>query len=586
LRLLRLAWREWPGLARIVVFALGFSIAAAIKPWPLKILVDHALRQQPLPAALDWLGSGTTWLVMVASLGSLAVFAAETVLDVGLTRAWAVVGRRLVYNLGSELFGRLQRLSLSFHNRRSTGESLSRLNDDAWCLYTLAEALLVAPAQNVVTIVLVGTIAWQLDPGLALMCLVAAPALAVSAIFFGNRLKARARTSREAQARIMSFLHQVMGAIPVVQVFGLAGPNQERFRTLAADAVVASQRETTWKTAYGSMNGLIIAVGTALILYVGGVRVLAGAVTLGALLVFLSYLNSLQGASQSLFGIYGTVRALGASVDRVFDILDAPDDVRESPGARPLPATRAKPNGRHIRFEDVSFGYAPDQPVLHGISFDIEAGETLALVGATGAGKSTIASLVPRFYDPWRGRVTIDGLDVREAQLADLRLNIGIVSQEPLLFPVSIAANIAYGRPDASREEIVAAAEAANAHGFSMSLPDGYDSIVGERGASLSGGQRQRLSIARALLKNAPILILDEPTSALDVESEAAILDALSRLFEGRTVLIIAHRLSTIRLADRVAVVTDGRIAEIGAPDALLSAGGQYQRLHMLQATS
>jgi ATP-binding cassette subfamily B protein/subfamily B ATP-binding cassette protein MsbA len=582
LQLLRIALREWPGLVRIVAFSVGFSVAAALEPWPLKILVDYALGGRPLPSWLQWVGRGAAWLVVVAALASLAVFVLQTLLDIGLTRAWAVVGRRLVLNLGAELFGRLQRLSLGFHSRTSTGDTLSRINDDSWCIYTLAEALLVAPAQHTVTLVLLGTVAWSLDPALALVSLLAAPLLAVSASFFGDRLKTRALRHREAQAGVMAFLHQVMGAIPVVQAFGLQDANRRRFSELAEATVVATQREAVWKGLFGSVNGVVVALGTALILFVGGVRVLDGALSLGSLLVFLGYLQALQGASQSLLGIYGTVRAAGASVHRVFEVLGAHDDVVERPAARGLAPVRAH-QGRRVRFDAVTFGYLPDAPVLHDVTIDVEAGETLALVGATGAGKSTLASLVPRFYDPWRGRVVVDGTDVRDLQLASLRRNVGLVPQEPLLFPVTIAENIAYGRPDATLDQIVAASRAANADEFVRSFAEGYQTVVGERGASLSGGQRQRIAIARALLKDAPILILDEPTSALDVVSEHAILEALARLFRGRTVLIIAHRLSTIRLADRIAVLDRGRLAELGSQEHLLAAGGLYRRLHDLQ---
>jgi ATP-binding cassette subfamily B protein/subfamily B ATP-binding cassette protein MsbA len=286
-----------------------------------------------------------------------------------------------------------------------------------------------------------------------------------------------------------------------------------------------------------------------------------------------------------LLSVYGNLQSVDASVDRVFEILDADEMVREVPGARVLPHRTPGERGE-VRIEGVSFGYEADRPVLEEVSLEARAGETVALVGPTGAGKSTLVSLIPRFFDPWSGRVLIDGADVREHQLASVRAQVALVLQESFLLPLSVAENIAYGRPAASRQEIVAAAVAANADEFIRRLPAGYDTVIGERGATLSGGQRQRLAIARALVKDAPILILDEPTSALDAETEAVLMAALARLMRGRTTFIIAHRLSTIRRADRVVVLEQGTIAEAGTPQELLSRPGPYQRYHALQEVS
>jgi ATP-binding cassette subfamily B protein/subfamily B ATP-binding cassette protein MsbA len=366
--------------------------------------------------------------------------------------------------------------------------------------------------------------------------------------------------------------------MPVVQAFGQEEREHERFRAIAAQAIRARQRGSLLGGLTDLSSGLVTALGTAAILFVGAGAVLDDRMTVGALLVFIAYLRTLQLQLKSLTGVYLSLQTAGGSIDRVTEILDAEREVDDRPDARTLPAVRG-----HIRVQGVVFGYEPDRPVLRDVSFQVRPGETVAIVGPTGAGKSTLVSLVPRFIDPAAGRITIDGHDLRDVQLRSLREQVALVLQEPFLFPLTIAENIAYGRPDATRGEIEAAARAANAGAFIERLPEGYQTLVGERGATLSGGERQRLSIARALLKDAPILVLDEPTSALDAETEHLLLEALARLMAGRTTLIIAHRLSTIRRADRILVLREGTIVESGSHVELLAAEGFYAHLHRLQ---
>jgi ATP-binding cassette subfamily B protein/subfamily B ATP-binding cassette protein MsbA len=346
-----------------------------------------------------------------------------------------------------------------------------------------------------------------------------------------------------------------------------------------------SQRGVLLGSGYKLANGLTMTVGTAVVLFAAGQRVIAGTLTIGSLLVFLAYLRSLQSACQGLMGIYGKLKSAEASVDRVLEVLDSSESVVEVAGAAPLAPPAAGNGHGHVRLENVTFGYQQGRPVLKSVTLEARPGETVALVGPTGTGKSTLAALIPRLLDPWEGRVLIDGQDVRAVQLASVRAQVALVLQEPFLLPLSIAENIAYGRPGASREEVEAAARAANAHEFIARLPQGYDTVIGERGATLSGGQRQRLSIARALVKDAPVLILDEPTSALDAQTEALLLEALERLMAGRTTLIIAHRLSTIRNADRIVVLEDGRVAEQGTHRELMSRRELYAHLHGISSS-
>ena len=581
-KLLRYALREWRWVLAIVLLTAASAVMTAVTPWPMKLLVDYALGDAGTPPALEAIlgalsvESSRGTLVVLAALASLALFAINSVLGMGLNLSWNVCGQRMVYALAADLFARLQRLSLLFHRRRTVGDSLSRLTGDTWCIYSVTDGLLVAPVQQAITLAVMIGIGFALDPVLAWLALGVAPLLAITSRYFEKRLKARARLGREAQSRLMSFVHQTLRSLPLVKTFGTEVRNSRSYERLAGEAVHLAQRGTLLGSAYGLVNGFITTAGVAVVLYVGSSRVLSGAIPLGTLLVFLSYVRRMETASGAMFKIYTRLKAVEASVDRILEVMDSDELIREAPGAGPLPG----PHRGHVRFEDVTFGYEPEQPVLHGVSFEALPGQTIALVGSTGAGKSTIASLIARFFDPWSGRITFDGADIRDVTLSSLRAGMSIVFQDAFLLPLTVAENIAYGRPQASREEIIEAASAAQADAFIRRLPQGYDTVLGEGGVNLSGGERQRLTIARALLKDAPVLILDEPTSALDAETEAALVRALGRLTSGRTTFVIAHRLSTVRNADCILVLEEGRIIETGSHHALLASGGAYHRLH------
>jgi ATP-binding cassette subfamily B protein len=575
--------RQWKWLLAIGILTLATAGTAALQPWPLKVLVDYALRDAELPSAiripLGRLGVPDTSLALILFAAALSVglFVINSALSVGLSIAWSMAGQHMVYDLAGDVFARLQRLSMCFHSRRSVGDSLSRMMEDSWCIYSLANGLLMAPAQHIFTLVLMIGIGFLLDPTLALLALAVAPFLAASSWYFGPRMKRRSHSLREARARLVSMVHQTLGALPIVHAFATENRNTAQFRKLTEESVVLEQQGSLIGSSYGLINGLITTAGLALVLYVGGLRVLSGAIPLGTMLVFVAYVRQMQGASAGLFEVFTKLKTAQASLERLQEILHSDDTIPEAPNAIDF-AIPANDRGVEITIENVTFGYEPGRAVLENVCLTARPGQMIALVGPTGAGKSSLVSLIPRFFDPWQGRITINGSDIRTLKLSSLRQSISIVLQETFMLPVTIAENIAYGRPDARREEIVAAAVAARADGFISRLPLGYDTVVAEWGANLSLGEQQRLAIARALLKDAPVLILDEPTSALDAETEALLLDALEQLTKNRTTFTIAHRMSTIRRADQIAVLDRGRIVALGTHDELMAGTSLYEQ--------
>jgi ATP-binding cassette subfamily B protein/subfamily B ATP-binding cassette protein MsbA len=488
----------------------------------------------------------------------------------------------MVYELAESMFSRLMRVSLTYHNRGRVGDYLERLSNDAWCVYSIVADLLVSPLQRMLTLIAIAWVAWWLNPLLTLLSFGVAPIIALSVAYFGPRLKRRATRGREAQSQLTRFVHQTVTAIPLVQVFAAEQRNQATYDALVDDVVAVSQQGVLVNKSYELVNGLANSVGRAIVIFAGGLQVIAGDLSVGSLLVFLAYLRRIQEATSGLLTTYASLKTSEANLDRVLELLDAEEEVKASPNARPLPFHEGS-GGAHIRFENTTFGYNPDRPVISDVDFEIMPSEKIAVVGPTGAGKSTLMALICRFYDPNQGRILFNGRDLREITLESLRAQIAIVLQEPFLLPLTVAENIAYGTHGATREQIVDAATAANAHEFIERLPKGYDSVIGERGSTLSGGQKQRLAIARALVRDASVVILDEPTSALDAKTEADLLDALSELCRQRTTFMIAHRLSTIRNADRILVLDRGCIVESGTHEDLLSQKGLYEQMHAIQ---
>jgi ATP-binding cassette, subfamily B, bacterial len=586
LQLLRYLRRQPRYLLLIAVFTLATSLLASLQPWPMALLADHVLKNSPSPAllqrVLDWfsINPNTTVLLGIVVFGSLGLFALNSVMDAALTWCWTLAGRRMVFDLAEDLFARLQERSLLFHKRNSVGDSMSRVTVDSWCVYQVAESLVFSPVHALLATAIMVLLMVRLDPQLTLLAVIVAPFMVGSSFLLGKPLRAAAKLKREIESRVHAHIQQTLTGIPVVQAFAQEEHESLRFQKFADAAIRSQQRSALLGSINSLSSGLITTVGSALILWVGARHALGPQhLSVGSILVFLVYLNSLQAQMKVFASMYTVSQGLSANVHRVTEILETPPEIADKPDAITLPPVRGL-----IQFENVVAGYETGRSILKNISFVAQPGQTIAIVGATGGGKTTLVSLIPRFADPWQGRVLIDGKDLRNVLLRSVRDQIGIVLQESFLFPLTVAENIAYGRPDASRKEIETAARDANAHEFIVALPEGYDTVIGERGATLSGGERQRLSIARALLKNPPILILDEPTSALDAETERSIIDALRRLMKNRTTFVIAHRLSTVRRADRILVLKDGEIIESGTHEELLARKEHYAHLNQIQS--
>ncbi len=573
---LRSYWKLAVSSLIFTFLAAGFSL---LLPWPLAITFDSVLGDQPLPDILaPFFGSmeRITLLVLLA-LAGLGFVAGQGIIAVLNQYVQTKVEQRMVLDFRSDLFQHAQRLSLTYHDQRRTGGFAAQINLQAHGAGAIVVA--IPPLlQSLVTLVGMLAIAFTIDAKLTLLSLSVVPFIYYSTGYYAKQIEPRLIQVRQMEGESLSIVHEAVSMLRVIIPFGREPYEHRRFREQGERAVDARVNLTILQTLFSTGVNLITGVGTALVLGYGAYRILQGKLSGGDLLVMMTYVAQVYAPLQQISTTFTTLQEQFVNLRGALGLLDAKPEVEDAPGAREI--DRAKGD---VTFEGVYFSYQGRVETLKDISFEAQAGERIAIVGPTGAGKSTLTSLLPRFYDPQRGRILLDGMDIRDLTLKSLREQIGTVMQDPLLFSGTIADNIRYGRLEASMEDIVEAAKAANAHDFIEALPDKYETKLGEGGKQLSGGERQRLSIARAFLKDAPILILDEPTSAIDSKTEAVILESLERLMLGRTTFMIAHRLSTIRNADLILVINHGKLVERGTHDDLLRRGGLYQQLYRAQ---
>ncbi|HXI71490.1 MAG TPA: ABC transporter ATP-binding protein [Verrucomicrobiae bacterium] len=562
-RLLLEAKPFWPNIAGLFALSLLATPLTLLNPLPLKIVVDSVLGAHELPAWLAWVFPAgthrTDFIVLAVVAGTLVVIALlKQVLDLAFALLRSYTGEKLVLAFRAKLFRHTQGLSLSYHDTTGTADSTYRIQYDAPAIQWITIDAFIPLVSSLLTLVAMLVVMARIDWALALVALAVAPVLYIVSQIYARRLKLRWREAKDLESSMLSVVQEVLGSVRVVKAFAQEDREQERYVASAGKNLRQQLKLALTGGSFGLIIGVAMAAGTATVLFLAARHVQAGRITLGDLILVMSYLallyTPLQMVSKSAASLQGSL----VSAERAFQLLDEMPEVVEKPDARPL----ARAHGA-VAFENVSFGYNAERPALRDISFAVAAGSRVGIAGTTGAGKSTLVSLLLRLYDPAGGKISLDDVDLRDIKLRDLRNQFAIVLQEPVLFSSSIAENIAYARPDATEAEIITAAQAANAHDFISRLPQAYKTEVGERGVQLSGGERQRISLARAFLKDAPILILDEPTSSVDVKTEAVIMEAMERLMRGRTTFMIAHRLTTLDICDVRIQLEHGRIVSL-----------------------
>lgn len=569
LRALKYVKAYWlRALAALVCTGIASGCTAYL-PWVIKDMVDQVLRDKD------------TSMLNYIVISIIIVFIIRGVSYYGQSYLMNYVGQRVIIDIRKDVFEKLQRLSMSFYDKHKTGTIMSYVTNDVNALQSaMVENVVEMFTESVILIVSIVMMLY-LDWKLFLVTFATFPVVLFFIDSFGKRIRKSGSRIQEAAADITSVLQEVASSPRVIKSFVRESYEVERFDRENMNNFRANMKYAQLSSTLTPTIEFVAAVGVSIILWYGGNSVINGSITAGSLVAFLTYAVNISNPIKRLSRVIGNIQKALAAAQRVFDVLDLPEQIKNAPDAKVLPSVKGD-----VRFNDVSFAYNEGEEVLRHVSFEVKPGEMIAFVGPSGAGKSTVASLLPRFYDATTGSITIDGEDIRRVTLDSLREQVGIVPQETVLFNGSVYDNILYGRLDATREEVEAAAKAANAHNFIMALPNGYETMLGDRGMNISGGQRQRISIARAILKNPQILILDEATSALDTESERVVQEALDRLMVGRTSFVIAHRLSTIKNADKIMVLEKGQLIEQGTHDELMAMDGLYAHLYKIQYRS
>ena len=557
---------------------LVVAVADLLRPWPLKLIVDHILLGKTLPPSLrsfESYFSGEKVLTTIAVAGFLIVFSAVKGFSVyAQTSITSRIGYRIAHALRRELFSHLQRLSLAFHKRARAGELLTKVTSDTNSVRDAFSEFALTLVTETLTLVGMIAVMFAMNVELSLVVLATFPILTIISVYRFRRIRDSARRVRKAEGNLAARVSETLHAIAIVKAFGRERYETERFESESSETLNESVRTARLEAASSRAADIVNAIGTFAVLVFGSLQALRGHITPGSLLVFVAYMNSLYVPIRTLAKLSAKLSRAFVSAGRISETLGIEPELEDSPGA--IEATALRGN---ISFRRVSFDYGAGKPVLRNISFDISTGQKIALLGRSGAGKSTVISLLLRLYEIQHGEILLDGISVKDYQRESLRQQIGIVMQDSVMFGASVRENIAYGKVDATDQEIIRAAKAANAHEFVSKLEDGYDTVIGERGGTLSGGQRQRIAIARAFVRNAPILVLDEPMTGLDIESEMAVRDALQRLMRGKTCLLITHDLASAAAADRVLILENGRIVEQGDPLELIETGQRYRHL-------
>ena len=582
IRIADLLYPHWKALSLAFVAVLGESATDLLEPWPLKVVFDYVFSSKRMPdwlaGAVSWLGDDKFAILNFAVLAVLAIAVLGAVSSYFENYLTTSVGQWVMHDLRRVVYQHIQRLSLSFHDQKRTGDLISRVTSDIDAIQSLISNVLLGMVVNVLTLVGMVLVMFYLSWTFTLIALLVAPALFLVVYRFTRRIKRASRDVRRKESEVVNVLEEVLSSIRVVKAFAREGYEQKRFERESLASVETTLQARSLKAKLAPIVEIIVAGGTCLVLWYGARLVLTGELTSGALLVFLLYLGKMYKPMRELSKMTDTISKATVGWERIREVLETDMQVKDLRGARPAPPFKGQ-----IEFDHVKFSYDASREILNDVSLKIEPGQLAALVGPTGGGKTTIVSLLPRFYDLSSGEIRIDGQDIRRYKIKSLRQQISFVLQESLLFRAPVWQNIAYGKPEATTEEIIHAAKLANADEFIAKLPDGYDTMIGERGMTLSGGQRQRITIARAIIRNAPILILDEPSSGLDPAAEKLVFDALGNLMEGRTSIVIAHRLATVRQADVIFVIDNGRVVEWGTHAELLEREGLYWRLYELQ---